>query len=240
MADLYTPEQQEQIRTLCKTNLKYLCIKMLGMDWWDPTLHDPLALYLMRSGRKKLILVPRGHLKSSIVTVGYAIQRILVNPNTRILITNAVWDNARTFLSQISDYLTDKSQLSAFFGDFNGPKANWTKDAITIQQRTKAKKEPTVATAGVEKALASQHYDLILHDDLVNDENVTTKEQQNKVDNFYRASVNLLDPGGEMILIGTRYAVGDLYGRILESEVKTVNGKPLPPEMKGQWRNLVQ
>lgn len=210
------------------------------MDWWDESLHDSIAWYLQHSGRQKLILVPRGHLKSSIITVGYSIQTLLKNPDTRILITNATWDNARGFLEQIANYLRD-SDLKDYFGFFQTPQTSWTKDAISIAQRTNAaKRGPSIATAGLEKSLASQHYDLIIHDDIVNDENVTSKEQMNKVDNFYRASLNLLDPGGETIIVGTRYSVGDVYGRIIEGELKSINGHPLQtPEDRANWRKFV-
>src|SRR3989337_2980776 len=47
-----------------------------------------------RRDKKKLILVPRMHLKSTLITVGYSIFRIIDNPNIRILIISGTHENA--------------------------------------------------------------------------------------------------------------------------------------------------
>lgn len=55
-------------------------------DLYEP-LHKPLCDFVQNNpDKKKLILLPRGHLKSSVVTVGYPLWRIARNPKERILI----------------------------------------------------------------------------------------------------------------------------------------------------------
>lgn len=225
----------------CKTDLKYLCKNVLGMDSWQNGLHDELAAFLEEPTDRKLILVPRGHFKSSIVTVGWSIQQILRDPNVRILITNAVWDLSRKFLREISGLLTDKSLLPEIFGRFDGPGSKFTQDEITVSQRTRGTiKEATITTAGVETALTGGHYDIILHDDLVEENNIGTKEQIQKIIRFYQNSLDLLDPGGKILVVGTRWAMGDLYGTLIETEMDSLNGKLVPPEMRTQWRDLLK
>jgi hypothetical protein len=234
-----TATKLEAVKKACKEDLKFLCVNVLGFSDWD-IIHDQMRDYLKNAGRQKLILIPRGHLKSSIVTVGYAIQRILKNPDIRILITNATWDNSRKFLGQISEMMTGKSLLTDIFGSFKGD-GRWTLEELTVAQRVKATKEPTISTAGIEKSLTSQHYDLIIHDDLVNRENITTREQKEKVLSFYKDSLSLLDPGGEMSVIGTRWATDDLYGHLLENDLESMNGVKLEgPEEKATWRKWIK
>ena len=135
-SDTYGPPQDAQvagIRDACRCSLKYLSKEFLGMSKWDDGLHDSLAEYLEQSGKYKLILMPRGHLKSSLVTVAWAIQQLLRNPDLRILIRNAVWDQARRFLWQIQGYLED-SKLPLVFGKFISAKTVWTKEEIEINQ----------------------------------------------------------------------------------------------------------
>jgi len=236
-----TDNQIKKLQGLCKTDLRFLCKVILGMEYWEDTLHNDLTRELYSTGNKKLILMPRGHLKSTIVTVGYSIQRILQNPNIRILITNAVWERARDFLREITGLLGHKTVLADLFGDFQGQGARFTQDNITIAQRTKKViKEPTISTAGIETALTGGHYDLIIHDDLVEENNVSTKEQIQKVIRFYQNSLDLLDPGCEMIVIGTRWAMGDLYGHIIENEMTSLNGKPVTVEQRVKWRELLK
>lgn len=239
MADITKP-QFARLQDLCKTDLRFLCKTMLKMTFWEDSLHNDLVRELNLPDTKKLLLMPRGHLKSTIVTVGWSIQRILIDFNTRILITNAVWDMAKRFLREISGLLTTKSDLSDLFGQFDGVGSKFTQDEFTIAQRTSGVvKEPTVATAGVETSLTGGHYDIIIHDDLVEENNVNTPEQIKKVIRFYQNSLDLLDPGGIMIIIGTRWAMTDLYGHLIESEMTSLNGRALSPMNRVKWRQVL-
>lgn len=212
------------LRRMCRTNLKFLCKEILGMDKWDDVLHDDLQAFLDNSGDHKLILVPRGHLKSSIVTVGWTIQQILINPNEAVLLRNAVWDLSREFLKQISNYLNSEI-LEQIFGEFCRPDSIWTKEVVEVAQKTDlVDRQPTITTAGLETALTGRHFRKILDDDLVGQQNVTTKEQALKVIQTYGDSENLLNSGGSHVIIGTRWANRDLYGHILAEDCRTVNG----------------
>lgn len=231
------PESQEvaQLREACRVSLKYLAKEVLGMSKWDDGLHDDLAEYLEKSGKHKLILIPRGHLKSSIVTVAWTIQQLLRNSNTRILLRNAVWDQSRRFLGQIQGYLED-GQLPLIFGRFKNQKTLWTKEECDIAQKKVKKASPSIMTAGLETSLTGLHFDIIVDDDLVNDKNTSTKEQIQKVIDVYNDSFNLLDRGGIHIVIGTRWSNKDLYGHILTTDTRTVNLEPIVGEGGEAWR----
>jgi hypothetical protein len=206
------------------------------MSKWDDNLHNDLAAYLEQSGKYKLILIPRGHLKSSLVTVAWSIQQLLRDPNLRILIRNAVWDQARRFLWQIQGYLED-SKLPLIFSKFISSKTVWTKEEIEIAQRKIKKASPSIMTAGLETSLTGLHFDIIIDDDLVNDKNTSTKEQIQKVIDVYNDSFNLLDRGGTHVVVGTRWNVRDLYGSILTTDSQTVNGLSIPKDEAEGWRN---
>jgi len=228
------------LKKRCQTDLRFLCKTILGMKDWDDSLHGDLVRELNLPDRNKLLLIPRGHLKSSIVTVGWSIQQVLINPNTRILLTNAVWDLSRKFLREITGLLQDKSPLSDIFGQFNGKGSKFTEDEITISQRTIGTvKEPTIQTGGVEKAVTGAHFDIIIHDDLVEENNIGTPEQIQKIIRFRQNCLDLLDPGGIELIIGTRWAMGDLYGFLIENEMTSLNGKPVSPIQRSKWRELL-
>jgi hypothetical protein len=240
ISQLTQKQKIEKLQLAAKTDLRFLCKHILRMDDWD-TLHDDLAKVLEHSDSRKLILMPRGHLKSSVITVGWVIQQILRDPNIRVLISNAVWDKARAFLAQISGYLTDKSALPQLFGPFQTPQGRWTRDEIEIAQKTKTSiKEPTISTAGLEKSLTGYHYDLLVMDDLVDATNITTKEQIEKVKAFYRNSLPLLDPGGRIVTVGTRWAISDLYDDLITQQATVINGHKLTtPEERLDWRKWI-
>lgn len=205
----------ERVKQACKTSLHFLCTEILGFKDWD-TIHDDTEVFLSRPSKHKLILIPRGHLKTSIITVGYNIQRLLRNPNERILIANQVWDRGRDILGEIKGFLTDKSELSKIFGPFISER--WREDDIVIRQRTASNKTPSIATTGVEAEQTSAHYTVIFNDDLQGHQNSQTKEQREKVKRFRESEFDLLDPGCEMLDIGTRYHLDDVYAHILEHE----------------------
>jgi predicted phage terminase large subunit-like protein len=180
---------------------------------WAPV-HDDLAKFLKYgTSKQKLILLPRNHLKSAIVTQAWTIQQVLTNPNLRVLISCNTWENSRKFLGAIQKYLV-LSPLNIFYGDFVSP--HWNQDECTIRQRKQILVAPSWATTGTEKQQTSQHYDLIVHDDLVDEENSRTPELREKTKQVYRNSWDLLEPGGRMVVMGTRKHQDDLYSEILD------------------------
>lgn len=226
----------DQLRQACRKSLYFLSTQIMKHTDWD-TIHDELEIFLAKPASKKALLLPRGHLKTSIVTVDKSIQYILNNPNIRILIANQVWDKARDMLSEIKENLEDKSQLSKIFGTFRSPV--WNQDGFIVNGRTKALKEPTIATTGVEAETTGGHYDVIFLDDLMGLQNCQTPEQREKVKRFRRSMINLLEPGGTLIEVGTRWHLDDTFSEIFEKEreyydimVRTVveNGKIIFPK----------
>lgn len=217
--DFSDPEVVEVMRQLCQRDLKFICQSALGMSDWDGC-HDDLLAWRNdhRDSRFRMYLMPRGWLKTSILTVAQTIQDILNNPDITILLSSAVWNNSRSFLYSIADenmgYLTRKSILPIIFGNFISTK--WTQDGIVVRQRTKAEKTQTIETAGIDKVLTSQHYDVIRADDLVTRETTTTAEQIEKVKNHIKDLFKLLNPGGQMDVIGTRWDDQDAYRWIQE------------------------
>jgi predicted phage terminase large subunit-like protein len=203
----------ERIRRLCRKSLKFLSKELLGVKDWS-TVHDDLSKFLRKPSKRKLILIPRNHLKSTVITKCSSIQHVLNNPDSRILIANATWDNAKNFMGSIRKLLTHGSHLPAYFGRFDSD--TWNADALVVRQRKSILDSPTWASAGIDKELTSQHYDRIIADDLVAPKNSETAGQREKVFEYYLSLFDLLDPEGEIIVVGTRYHQDDLYARILE------------------------
>lgn len=170
----------------------------------------------------KLMLLPRGSFKSSAVTVGFVVYSIINNPDIRILIANEKLDNAKRFLSEIKGHFEANQKITNYYGNYVS-KFGWREDSIVVSQRTKNLKEPTVSCAGVEVVKVGMHYDLIIMDDLVSDLNTGTREQMDKVKDFYRLALSLLEPNGKIIVIGTRWHYDDLYAHLMENESHRFN-----------------
>ena len=177
-------------------------------EWWD--------WYKNSKKRLKLILVPRGTLKSTFFTVGGSLQSIAQDKKTRILIANATLGNAQKFLGEIKDNIEQNESFRELYGDLSNKGGKWTETEIAIKGRGRGVREPTVSAVGVGGNLVSKHYSHIWWDDLVNEANVYTRDQALKVIDWWRRSLSLLDPEGTGVIIGTRWSHFELYQYILD------------------------
>lgn len=168
--------------------------------------------------KKKLILVPRGHLKSTLITIGYSLFSIVNNPNIKILIRNATWQMAVDFVTEVKNHLTKNEDLIRLYGNLAENPTEWSQDRVTLKRNDTNIKGPTLWATGIESNLVGAHPDLIIDDDLVNRDNVSTTEQQQKVILRYKDTLDLLEPGGQYIVIGTRWSEGDLYSWIMDKD----------------------
>lgn len=194
---------------------------VLGYHEMAPDPHVEMCASIQRPGKKrKLRLYPRGHFKSSMITVGDAIRSVCENPNIRILIANLSLGNAKSFLREIKGHFERNEELRRLYGDHvsdaRSDSGKWSENQIISKKRTSNLKEPTIQVAGVGQSLASQHYDKMYLDDLLDQLTVATKEQIEKTIEWYKLAISLLEPDGELIVIGTRYHDSDLYGYIIE------------------------
>ncbi len=97
-------------------------------------------------------------------------------------------------------------------------------------------KECTIEAVGIGGSLLGKHFDLIIYDDLVTAENAATADQRSKLSDWYRYSLSLLEPGGEAVVVGTRYHYNDLYGQLAKGDQYRLlvrraleDGKPIFP-----------
>lgn len=193
--------------------------KILGYKDLTRRTHGQICKILeATTPRRKLIVCPRGSFKSSLGVVAFSIFRACQNPNVRILIDSELFTNSSNFIREIRGHLENPVLCSAF-GIFRG-RGDWTSGrTITIKQRQFNLKESTFTASGIGAEKTGQHFDIIIADDLNSPSNSNTEEGRKKVIDHYRYLNALLDPGGEFVLIGTRYAADDCIGFVLENEI---------------------
>jgi len=181
--------------------------------------HKELCTFVQNNRtRKKIILIPRGHLKSTLITIGYSTFRIVEDINIRILIMNNTWQMAVDFLTEIKNHLQRNETLIECYGKLAENPLEWSQDRITLQRSDHGVKGPTVWAAGIESNLVGSHPDLIIMDDLVTRESTETNEAMQKIILKYKDALDLLEPGGQLIIIGTRWADRDFYEWILNPD----------------------
>jgi len=203
------------------------------------------SMWELEGKRKRLNLVTRGGLKTSILTQAFAIQFLLNYPDVRILLVSAQLGRAKDFLKGIKDHF-QKNQLFRWLFPEYCPKlteSNKLEDFGNDEQftlpcrRTPGIKEPTVRVASADSSVAGGHYDVIIVDDLVEDQNTRTPGGIEQTRKFFGSLWPLLEtsslsPGhGWLIVTGTIYHFSDLHSTILAEEQKK-------PEAEREWSIL--
>lgn len=208
-------------------------------DIYEP-LHRKVCNFITDNVKKKkiLLLLPRGTFKSSIVTVGYSLWRIAQNPSDRILVANATRPMATQFLSQIKNHLQRNDDFKKIFGNLAQTADSWREDRIYVaREKSYEQKEPTVWAQGIESNVVGSHFDIGIMDDIVARENITTKDQIEKVKNFYKDALDLIDAKDghkQAIIIGTTWHWDDLYQWIQEDLQEDFAIMRLPA-YEGEW-----
>jgi hypothetical protein len=239
--------EREVERDRCKEDLLYLCKEYLGYEDLNPTLHKEVAEHLQTLGdtvltpdrqafrllkgntkkvRQLVIMLPRTHLKSALVTIGWIIQQILINPNITAAIINATYNNAAIFLKEIQEHLRDERLVALFpeilcdsESQYAALGLSWRENQLNVK-RTKIVRGNTVEVFGIDKGITSRHFDVMIFDDIQDDINSATLEGIQKVIFRYRNCYSVLNPGGTRIVIGTRWKKGDFYDWLIDQGYK--------------------
>jgi len=179
------------------------------------------------NSRRSLLLAPRGHGKSSIAAIVFAIWKVVTNPDVRILLVSNTHDQAKVFLREIRTHLERNPCFRAVFGDLRAGK--WS-DTELLVRRDLIAKEATVTATGANGLVVGRHFDVIIADDIVDEENSWSETQRSKLHTwFYKTLFPCLEPDGELHVIGTRYHGGDLYGQILARAANRAPGPQCAP-----------
>lgn len=181
-----------------------------------PHAHADLCQLLGDQGKRLiLLLMPRGTFKSTISSQDYVIQRLIQNPNLRFLLDSEILQNSQNNLGVIRRVFESHSRVRSVWGDFTSK--TWTQDFITVGQRTDITiREPSVTASSLATIQVGPHYDEIIADDLHSEHNSKTKDQVEQVIRHIKLLFSLLEPGGRLIVIGTRWSDFDAYQWIID------------------------
>jgi hypothetical protein len=201
--------------------------QVLGYRDLDTHLHGDICDILAKQdAHKYLFLLPRGHLKSSCVTIGYPMWRACQDPNRTFAIYNETEDLPLEFIREIRTHCEDNPIMKKFWGNLV-PKGDevkvWRSDGLQFV-REKISRTPTFAASSIGKATAGRHPDCMILDDVVSDRTVGSESAIQKSLARFKELQALLEPPdaakdpllGTMIVIGTRWHWNDLYSHIID------------------------
>lgn len=212
---------QETQRELARRDLFFLLVFVLGRkdlnrDWYFARCREVRA-----APDGHLDLWAREHGKSSLITFGLTIQDILNDPEITVGIFSYNRPIAKAFLRQIKREFEANERLRGLFpeiiwGNPEREAPKWSEDDGIIVKRAGNPKESTVEAWGlVDAQPTSKHFRLMVYDDVVTKDSVSTPEMIRKVTEAWEASRNLTAEGGATRYLGTRWHFNDTYREIL-------------------------
>lgn len=164
----------------------------------------------------KLIMLPRGHLKSHMVATWCA-WIITRHPEVTILYISATAELAETQLFAIQNIMESKIYQQLFPEYINpaeGLRERWSQRKVMIdhlERKNQNIRDATIATAGLTTNTTGWHADIIVADDLVIPENAYTLEGRESVIKKVSQFTSIRNAGGFTMACGTRYFPTDIY-----------------------------
>lgn len=217
------------LRRRCKADLFFFAKSILGYNLISPNLHGTVAqwLELTRETQYRMLLMPRGHYKSTIATIAESVQMALPNdaevpyhpyslgPNVRLLLAHETKDSAARFLFEIASAFLNNPAMLALFPECIPSRARQRINTYEMDlPRTRTNiKEPTFDTIGANGAAQGRHYDHIKLDDIIGDKARDSQTIMGRTISWFNNINSLLTrlKIDGIDIIGTRWSGGDVY-----------------------------
>ena len=255
-----------RIKVRCENDLHFFSKSIMGRDYLTKNLHLPICNFLQKTPPfRKLLLLPRDHAKTSIVAHclpphiiiqpaesnvyfpgenGYDMRILLVgenegNASKNLGVIQAVWEGNQLFRT-LWPHLCWEGK----------PQKKWNNAEMVVPRET-AWPDSTIRAIGVGGAIAGARPTVLIKDDLISLEAANSETVMQTAIDWHIASRALMeeyekDTGMEALefIIGTRWAVWDLYEYIIQNDptvevvVRAIveEGKSLWPERFNEAR----
>ena len=230
-----------EFRQQCERSLYAFAKGILRRDLLSPRLHGWFCQSLQSPPPyRKLRLMPRGHLKSSIVSEAMPLH-MLIQPDPeegknsywpglsgadmRILLAGEKQDLMASHLRWIETQCESNNLLRGLWPQrfWQNPRRDakkWNEVEMLIPRKNDYA-DPSIRVIGVGGAITGAHPNVLVKDDLISVEAANSPTVMQTAIEWHKASRALLAPNEERgleYIIGTRWAVSDLYSHIMQTD----------------------
>jgi len=184
---------------------------------------------------RKLVLWPRGLGKTSAIRV-LMVGLLITYNNLRICFLTGGSELAKSQLLAVKKFFESPTKrFEELFPEFclkstfNRKTHAWEDRHLpmgtsqrfsTPARNTTVYAEPNFMISTPKSVKSGAHFDILIIDDLVNDQNYQNASALEKSYQQYLDTVPLLEPSGFILMTGTVYSHGDCYARIQEQEIE--------------------
>jgi len=218
----------ELVRLRAAGSLYFFAKAIVGHVDLNTSCHKAACLFLQDFTRPaKLYEDPRRHLKSSISTIAYPLwifaRRVVMgqDPNDRIAIVSSTKTNAQRFLRAGKSIVEANLLFQSFFPELIPQFGNddvWNSEEIIFPRRATTP-DPSIDTLGTGGKATSRHYDIVIEDDLINEENYDSPGAVEKAIESHKLNKNLLEsPRDIQHVVENSWAPYDLNRHIVDKE----------------------
>lgn len=224
------------VRLRAERSLYVFAKGIMGRTYLTKTLHLPMCAWLQtRPPFRKLALWPREHAKTSIV--GHCLPiHILLQPRShnlyfpgedgcdqRIVLAGETETRATDALRVIQSAYESNQLLRAFWPHlmWDNPRQQskkWNEKEMIVRRPTDYP-DPSIRGIGVGGAITGAHPSVLLKDDLISVEAANSPTVMQGAIEWHVTSRALINRDGTLeFIIGTRWAVADLYDYIITND----------------------
>lgn len=178
------------------------------------------AIDIVNRKAKGVVLEPRGAGKTTILTIGFLPWLIATRPDIRIGLFSQKDKKAEAMSEAIMNTVSTSPEFIEVFGNLRGSH-KWTASEWLVKgsphYRTNNR---TIVTGGAAQSsgAVSRRFDLLILDDVLDENNTATLDQREKVERWFWKTLKPAQAaeGCAILVIGTRWAEGDLYQQLIE------------------------
>ena len=231
-------EQQKIMAEMGRADLFFFIVYILGRKDLNTDWHFDRIREVQAEPNGTLNLWFRGSGKTSIITHGMTIWNIMQDPEITIGICSWSRRAAIDIVKAIKTELESNELLKELYPDvlYENPETQsvrWTEEKGLIVKRKGTKREATVEGTGLDTQATGRHWDILVYDDIVSVNNVTSNEVIQNTTNALLTSFNLVSRNGRKRFIGTRYHAVDTYDYLIKNKIvipriypATIDGTP--------------
>jgi hypothetical protein len=237
-------ELWHRLRVRAKRDLFFLNTSILQYDRLSVNLHGSLCTWMhnTRSERFRLVLLPRGHFKSTVITIADSIRTSLpytledqqydeelesdpiswpdsLGTDGRIVIAHETHGSACRYLFSVTNHFLTNPILMGLFPDaVPNPRVHTINKESLQLPRTKIWNEPTFDTMGVGAKGQGRHYNKLYLDDLIGDKARDSETEMRTAKEWFDniQSFFSLFKKDVINMVGTRWSNDDLYQHAMD------------------------
>lgn len=199
----------------------YEFAKYVNPDYMYGLVHEMVFNLLQddsEEAKKQLLLLPRGHLKSHCIAV-WTVWRITKDPWRSIIYVSAGEELAKAQVYAIKNmFLNDRYRLlwPEMVNEEEAKRDKWTAWAINVDhpaRKERGTRDHTLLVRTIKSNATGLHCSDLVFDDVQVPSNAYTPSGRAEVQGAVSQFASVLNPGGTIKAVGTRYHPKDIYSK---------------------------